>query len=107
MTQIFAHPDSTVVGLYQSIVAEAGIPCFVRDEVSLDPLITIPLPAHLPTLCVNEDADAERAVEVIREYQRGIASDTSADWVCSVCGESVPGTFSTCWKCQAARPEKS
>jgi hypothetical protein len=107
MTQIFVHHDPTVVGLYQSIVAEAGIPCFVRDEVNLDVLATIPLPAHSPTLCVNQDEDAERAVAIIREYQRTVASDIAthgADWVCPQCGETVPASFGSCWKCEAVRP---
>ena len=107
MTQIFAHPDAKVVGLYQSIVDAAGIPCFVRDEESVDPLATLPMPAHVPSLCVNQDEDAERAVDVIREYQRGVAEDAGTmepDWVCTVCGASVPASFGACWKCEAPRP---
>ena len=108
MTQIFVHHDPTVVGLYQSIVAEAGIPCFVRDEVNLDVLATIPLPAHSPSLRVTPHEDAERAVAIIREFHRTVATEISThgtDWVCPQCGETVPASFGSCWKCQAVRPD--
>jgi hypothetical protein len=26
------------------------------------------------------------------------------DWTCPACGETVPGKFDTCWRCQHRRP---
>ena len=107
MTQIFVHKDFTVVGFYRSLLEDAGIPCSIRNEFSHHMLSDLPIPAFYPALCVVRDEDTERGIELIREYQRGVAEDAGADspdWLCPACGESVPASFGSCWKCEAAKP---
>ena len=107
MTQIFVHKDFTIVGFYRSLLEDAGIPAFIRNEFSHHALTDIPIPAFYPALCVTQDEDTERAIGLIREYQRGVSDDTGTsgpDWTCPACGESVPATFGSCWKCEAPRP---
>jgi hypothetical protein len=107
MTEIFVNRDYTVVGFYRTLLEEAGIACHIRNEFSHNMLTDIPIPSFYPALCVMRDEDAGRAVEIIREYQRGVAEDSAAsgaDWLCPACGETVPAAFGSCWKCEAARP---
>ena len=98
MTEIFVHKDYTIVGFYRSVLEEAGIPCMIRNEHTHHLMSDIPIPALYPALCVMKDEDAERAVEILREYKRG-AEEPTQDWECTSCGEPVPGSFGSCWNC--------
>ena len=42
--------------------------------------------------------------EVVAESQEPTPPDTEASpWKCPQCGETVPGTFDVCWKCQTTK----
>ncbi len=103
MTEIFVHPDPTQLAHCRSILEEAGIACFIRNEDTHDLIAGLPDPLRQPSLFVNEDADAERARELLRDVQGAEKSDTP-DWKCPQCSETVPGNFGACWKCEAPRP---
>ena len=104
MTEIFVHPDLTQMVHCRSILEEAGIACFIRNEETHDLIAGLPDPLRQPSLCVTDDADAERARELLRDIESAGKSDTP-DWKCPQCGETVPGNFSSCWKCETLRPE--
>ncbi len=108
MKELFRNSDSAWVGLYQSILDDAGIPTFVYNLGTLQMPVAglavafFPLPIFFPTLCVLSDEDYPEAMEILR----GIAvkpSFAGEDWRCPPCGESVPGNFTACWNCQAER----
>jgi hypothetical protein len=103
MTEIFFHPDLTQLAHCQSILEEAGIACFIRNEETHDLIAGLPDPLRQPSLCVTDDADAERARELLRDFESAEKSDVP-DWKCPKCGETVPGNFSSCWKCETLRP---
>ena len=106
MKEVFRHVDSALVGLYQSMLEDAGIGTFVHNtgtqqSVVADPLTALfPLPQFFPTLSVLRDEDYPEAVAILRSLQD--AAPGSPDWLCPRCGESVPGNFTTCWKCEQA-----
>lgn len=110
MKEVFRHADSALVGLYQSILEDAGIATFVHNLGTQQALVAgimtafFPLPQFYPTLSVMRDEDYEEAMTILRGLQKSAAAPEGADWKCPQCGESVPDNFSTCWKCQAARP---
>lgn len=106
MTEIFVHKDFTVVGFYRSILEEAGIPCLIRNETSQNLITELTVMQSFPALCVARDEDAERAVEILREYKMA-QPEPAEDWKCPSCGEEVPGEFGSCWKCQHDRPAPS
>jgi hypothetical protein len=62
-------------------------------------LTGIPIPEFYPALCVMNDDDYDRAVQIIREQI--IANNLRADneIKCSACGETNPGNFDVCWSC--------
>lgn len=102
MRQVFVNQDHARVGYYKSILDQAGIPNFVRNEDSHNSITEMPSPIFFPALCVLHDEDYDRAMEILGEIYRAPAS-TEPDWRCSQCGEECPDTFDSCWKCGAAR----
>jgi hypothetical protein len=105
MTEIFVHKDYTIVGFYRSLLEEAGIPCMIRNELTHHLMSEIPIPTFYPALCVMKDEDAERAVGILREFKKGEEGPTE-DWECRACGETVPGSFGSCWKCEGVKVEQ-
>jgi hypothetical protein len=103
MTEVFVHADFTRVGHCKAILEEAGIPCFVRNENTQNLLAGLPDPMCHPALCVTNDSDAERALDLLRDFREAELT-TAPDWKCPQCGESVPGNFDSCWKCETPRP---
>jgi hypothetical protein len=100
--EVFVHQDSARVGLYKSILDAASIPNFVRNASSNN-ITEMPSAVLFPVLCVLDDADYERAVELLRNVHKPNPNDAS-DWKCAGCGEDVPGTFEHCWKCGESAP---
>ena len=103
MTEIFVHPDPTQLAHCRSILEEAGIACFIRNEETHDLIAGLPDPMRQPSLCVTNDADAERARELLRDLG-GEGKSDAPEWKCPKCGETVPGNFSSCWKCETLNP---
>ena len=104
MKEIFVHPDLTQMAHCRSILEDAGIECFIRNEDTHDLIAGLPDLMRQPSLCVTNDADAERARELLREFE-SVEKDGATDWKCPQCGETVPGNFGSCWKCDALRPQ--
>lgn len=98
MKEIFRDKSTVTVGHYKSILEDAGILVMVRNE-SLA-LTEVPIPVFFPALCVMNDDDAERAIEILRAYQakeKEVAA--GEDEICSKCSEPNPPNFETCWSC--------
>ncbi len=102
MRDVFSHHDFTLVGHYKGVLDEAGIPCFIRNEGSLNQLTAMPDNLSLPALAVTNDEDYDRAIELLRAFMQAPEPST-ADWKCAKCGETVPGNFDSCWKCGTPR----
>lgn len=103
MKEIVCDRDYTIVGYYRSVLEEAQIPCFIRNEHSHNSLTDLPSPLFFPVLCVAEDEDYDRAKALIDE-RRHPQAVTGPDWKCASCSEEVPSSFDLCWKCGTARP---
>lgn len=107
MKEVFTHPDPTVVGWKKSILEEAGIDCFIRNEntsatLGAGALGLVQSPIFDPALCIVDDSRYDEAVALLK----GVGNAPPvirADWPCPKCGESVPGNFETCWNCSTAR----
>ena len=100
MRDVFIDRDTARVGLYQSLLENAGIACFIRnfhDGGGIAPTLDD------PTLCVTHDADYPRAWEIIMGAIDAGPAAAGPDWQCRHCGETVPGTLGACWNCDSAR----
>jgi Putative prokaryotic signal transducing protein len=109
MKEVSVHRDPTVVGFHKSILDEAGIDCFIRNENSAASLGAgalglVQSPIFDPALCIADDSRYDEAVALLRS---ATAPDLEnrAEWKCPKCGESVPGNFSICWNCASTNPE--
>ena len=107
MKEVFRNADSGLVGLYQSILDDAGIVTFVQNAGTQQSLVggllvaIFPIPLFYPTLYVFRDEDYSEAITLFLSVKD--APSEQDPWICSNCGESVPGNFTDCWKCQSSR----
>jgi len=98
MRSIFCDRESARVGYFQSVLENAGIATFVRNQNTNTTMAEMPSGLFFPVLCVVNDEDFERAKELIIEVRDG-TPDGLPEWTCAKCGESVPGGFDLCWNC--------
>jgi len=99
MIEIYRNRDSATVGHFQSLLESEGIRTYFRNEFVSATVLAIP--EVIPALCIIDEADLERAVELIRTYLEGRPEKPVPDLACPKCGEKSPGTFAVCWKCGA------
>ncbi len=111
MKSVLIHRDSVLVGHALSLLTEAGIPAFIRNEVShnlMGASIAGPLLAFSPDLCVLDEADWTRAMELLNASMVARSTpqpDPADDWTCAACGEKVPSSFDQCWACETVRAD--
>lgn len=107
MKSVFVHQDTAQAGLVQSLLESEGIASFVRNQLT-HTLVGIsiigPLRIFDPEVCIVNDDDHPRAMELLRRFQSPAAEGHDLhEWICPQCRERVPGTFEECWSCQAAK----
>ena len=103
MREVFVNQDHARVGFFKSVLEEAGIPAFVRNEMANN-ITDMPSPIFFPALCVVRDEDYDEAMRILGKIYYEKPSQ-AADWRCRECNEEVPATFDSCWQCGALRPE--
>lgn len=101
MREIFRHRDSVKVGLYQSILEEAQIVCFIKNSLTHQRAAGSEFD---PVLCVQYDEDFGRALQILAAHE-AIDQPAGKEWVCPACKEPVPGELDTCWSCERERLE--
>ena len=103
MKELFREREIEKVSFYAQLLEEAGIPAFIRNEsLMMSGLTDFPIPDFFPALCVVEDADYPRAVELIRAHLDAQQEASDREVPCPACGETNPGNFGECWNCGAA-----
>jgi hypothetical protein len=93
--------------MYQSMLENAGIQTFVRNESLQQALGGLAMAffailIYLPALCVVNDDDYPDAMAILLALKNESASG-GGEWKCAQCGESSPANFTSCWRCQAPR----
>lgn len=96
MIELLREPDLSRIAPYRQLLESAGIRTFVQNE---NLSVAEPIPIFQPALCLVDDADHERAIELIREFNQAPEGDPDATLRCPACGEESPGTFAQCWSC--------
>ena len=98
MKEVFRASSPARVGICQSVLENAGISCFVRNETAQQSIpgglivAFFPLPDFWPTLCVVHDDDYPAAMEILRDVNDSEAAP-QPEWRCPRCGETVPAHF--------------
>ena len=85
MKLLFSSPHSPEVGLLKDLLAQAGIPCEVRNENLYSNFPGVPFQ---PEIWVLNDDDYPRACE-IRDSRAGPSAENRAAWICPV-GSTCP-----------------
>ncbi len=67
MKELYRERDYSIVGYHQSILEAEGIPTIVRNRDLVGMTTEVPIPDMFPALCVVDDADYERALEILKE----------------------------------------
>jgi hypothetical protein len=106
MKAVFSNIDGALLGLYQSILDEAGIPYSLRNGTSVKTgnagfasgITEMPSLDFWPTLYVLRDEDWDQAHELLLAATEAPPLKI-ADWECSNCRQTVPATFTSCWNC--------
>jgi hypothetical protein len=98
MREVYISMDSASVGLREALLKEAGIESYVQNENLSRTVNAFIGPFQAKLVVKDEDYDAAMEVLVVLKDGQG------ADWTCPACKESVPGSFDSCWKCNAPRP---
>lgn len=106
MREIFVDQDHARVGFYKSILDEAGIPNFIRNDNTNNTIVGMPSALFFPTLCVVRDEDYDKAMKLLGDIYYAPPSH-GPDWRCPKCEEEVPGSFDLCWKCGTVRPDST
>ena len=65
MRRVFTSPDSAQIGLIQSVLESADIPCEVRNEAVSQAMIGLPF---APELWVLRDEDYDAATQMISDF---------------------------------------
>ena len=100
MKELFREQDITRVSYYKMVLEQEGIPTMIRNEhLTCAGLTEIPIPEFFPALCVMDDADYPRAVEIVRRYLAENAAGADEEIPCRHCEEPNPGNFDVCWAC--------
>lgn len=103
MIEVYSNADSARVGFYRSLLEDAGIRTYFRNEFVSGAEVVVPV--FYPAICVLDPEDEARALELIRSQDAPEFASKAADWKCDACGENVPGEFAQCWNCSAPAPE--
>ena len=99
MKRVFSSFDRIAVHHACNLLAAQGIRAQVRNEILSSAMGELPPAECQAELWVLEDADAGRALALLRRGpERGGAS-----WRCGACGEVSESQFTQCWKCGVYR----
>ena len=93
MKLFYTSRNHAEVGLLKTILEQEGIVCNLRNDA-----LNLAMPYLLPELWVVNEADYDRAADLIVSFETGM-QDQQVSWVCKQCGETNEGQFGECWHC--------
>ena len=96
--------DRASIDTLKSFLENEGIPCLVRNEDLSMATGEIPFQETLPQLWILNDVDYPKAYELVEAW-RSAPVETHSQWLCTDCGETIEGQFTSCWKCGKQREE--
>jgi len=100
MKEIYTHYDSTRVGYFKSLIENAGIPVFVRNQHADASMFGLVGAMFNPVLCVTNDKDYGAAKEIIDNHEVITDNVSDEEWECENCHSKNPANFASCWNCQ-------
>ena len=102
MKELLRDRDLARIERFRVALEHAGIETFLKNEHVSNTGAWIM--EFDPALCVVNDADYEKAAELIEDYRADGEKALGVEIVCPNCGEKNPGNFTACWKCEQPLP---
>jgi hypothetical protein len=115
MRHVYTGRDEMDAAFVKGLLEQEGIEAVLQGAALEAAFSTLPLSdTSLPSVWVN-DADEERAMLIVKDYEQVDAVNADDDleatprptWKCPNCGEAVEEQFSECWNCGHSRPTTS
>jgi hypothetical protein len=97
---LLVRTDRTQAFLLRDLLAQHGIKAHVFNQNMSSIVGDVPPDVALPQVWLDDDADQDRASEVLRDYR--VARNRTGVVFCGACREENPATFEVCWNCGAA-----
>ncbi|HYG78029.1 MAG TPA: DUF2007 domain-containing protein [Planctomycetota bacterium] len=96
MKKVFSARDPIEANLLIAILEGEGITASVQGERVFELRGAVPVIG--PTVWVS-DEDEAAASEHVKRFVESRPQPSKPDWRCPSCGETIPGSFTECWKC--------
>ena len=100
MQKVFSAGSYIEAQLLRGYLEHSGIGVTIVNENSAGspgtPHWALPVAAEI---WVQNDAQKQEAVRLVKQYLAEQATQADAEWQCSSCHESNPGAFEICWNC--------
>jgi hypothetical protein len=97
--RVFGSYNQQLVHHAKNLLEAAGIKVLVRNHYLSSAMGELPPAECEAQLWVLDDADEQRAVQVLRSQPA-----SGPDWTCA-CGETLAAQFTQCWRCGANRQD--
>jgi hypothetical protein len=98
LRRVFSSYNLQLVHHLRNLLEAEGLRAIVRNEILSSAMGELPPAECQAELWVVEDADLQRAQELISGKV-----PVGPDWTCSACGETSGPQFTQCWRCQKTR----
>lgn len=105
MKKVYSSLDHVHTQYLKQVLSDNGIACILRNEFLGGAAGELPIVETWPELWVVDDAQAERAIELIEAVEAARVGDPGA-WDCPGCGETIEAGFDVCWQCGTPRPAR-
>jgi hypothetical protein len=106
MKKVYIASNPVNANLLKGVLEGDNIQSIVQGEFLWGVRGEVPItPETSPSVWVIDDADYDRAMEIIKIFQveENKGENDTVEWKCNKCGESNERQFSECWQCGAAR----
>jgi hypothetical protein len=103
MTLVFTAQMLAMATIMKNVLEANGIECVLRNQLIGAGMGELPPIECWPEVWVVDDADVERARQLIAAEADEPSPSEGEPWRCSRCGEQVDAVFAQCWNCSAER----
>lgn len=101
MKRVHIAPTLIDAQLAADLLASLGIPNHIFNANAAGALGEVPFVNAQPEIWVEDDDQAARAREALAS---SASVEIGSDKICPHCGETSPGHFLSCWRCNSALP---
>lgn len=98
MKMIYTNENHFLANNVKNLIEAQGISTFIKNEFAQGAIGEISAFDSWPEVWVFDDADFDRATEIMKLSQNNSKAD---DWVCNNCNEKNDPSFEICWNCQS------